>query len=192
MNRPLSARERLLSLHGLAREAEWDRLLKPITDRAVLLGLRVARGEMSFEAAHLMALTEPWARAVLAGVHGPECEEPHLIRAPYARPDRLWWEIAPTLHVAGCFCEAGTRVFRCLRDETEGFTRACGRLDRLIRKRLAPVLARRGTEAELAAVCRECDPAGILTPAWRRAIAEEEAAWWMRLHAATAEVRYAA
>lgn len=48
---------------------------------------------------------------------------------------------------------------------------------------LAPVLAAGGDRAAMAQASRAADAQDVLTSDERRAIAETEAAWWLRLHA---------
>ena len=174
-----TARDR--SLKAVATQAAFEALqatLRPLYDQACVLALAVARGEVNEAAAWAMLHLSPASRAVLDPLCTAGCTAAHAV---HPRPAAGWRR--------HCRCSAAFYLRSAWARELEAWDRALPALDQAIRKRLAPVLARSGTQAAIAAACRDADPAGILTSAERRAIALEEIAWWTRLHARLPEER---
>ena len=174
-----TARDR--SHKAAATQAAFEALqatLRPLYDQACVLALAVARGDVSEAAAWAMLHLSPASRAVLDPLCTAGCTAAHAVQP---RPPNGWRR--------SCRCSAAFYLRSTWARELDAWDRALPALDQAIRKRLAPVLARSGTQAEIAAACRDADPAGILTSAERRAIALEEIAWWTRLHARLPEER---
>ena len=190
----MSARPIVRSGEERAARDRWQQVeavLQPLYDKAFLLAHLVVRDGQDAELAEQFLIEPPAARAILDPLcipgdgYLPGC---HFVRAPIpgSTGEAEFWRRM-------CFCAGPTRVIVRFRQDVRAWERAFDALDRRIRKGLAPVFARGGTRADIAAACRAADRADVMRPDQRKRIAAEEAAWWLRMHATLpAEASHAA